>query len=438
MRTVLVETLVEYLRAQLGTSGADDLLYMWVEEAVGVVREQPWPWNWTETADITYAPYTPDYTWTWNIGDTFITANAAFGSGISYEYTGRRVKLGDEWYTIVDIGLTQNDRIYVDRPIVSEALNADPQTVIFYRRDRTVSSSRIINVAVNVDSYPKIMRYDPHYFYRRYSNTSPDQLDPSTPQAYKDHMDRRIDPPAYPPVVSDSGGGLNFTEGRYVYFYTRYDLESKLESPPGPPVEVVVDYGGNHPSVIYGNSVSVNDSENTTYGLRLYRSEVDPSRKRPPMFRLLERSPFAAVAGAFVDGNTDGTLYNKPALYEGPQTTIALFPPPSTERLSFIISHLDNWARRAHDRDRVSMGTDNQIIELLRIFLLGVVKLAGKNPNEYRSSVVQFRQQMHYLATEARKAGENDVGGFERYHDDRAMVTTTRGDWVDHLPWSGD
>lgn len=432
MRTILVETLVEYLRAQVGTSGADDLLYMWIEEAVGVVREQPWPWNWSHTADITFDPVEPNVLWTWDTGNSYIVAPAPFTSSISHFYTGRRTNLGDEWYTIVDIGLSNPSRIYVDRPIASEELTGIKRT--FYRRDRAVDSSKILNVSVD---NTKLMRYDPHFFYRRFMKPSPDQVDPSTPAIYKDHQDKRIAPPAYPPVVSDSAAGTGFVTGRYVYFFTRYDAESKLESPPGPKWEGVISHV-TLPRVIYGNPASVNDSENTTYGLRLYRSEVDPTRKRTPMFRLLERSPFASVAGAYDDDNkSSGLLYNKTPLYEGQQTVIDLVPPPSDTRLSFVIHHLDNWAFRAHDRDRISMGLDNQVIELLRIFLLGVVKLAAKNPGEYRTGVIQFRQQMTYLSNKARKAADGDASN-ENYFDDRTSVTNPSGSWVDKLPWSGD
>ena len=419
------------MRAQVGTQSQLDLLYMWIEEAVSIIREQPWPWNWEDYKGITFAPVvieTGVLTFTHTIGDTYATASGAIPASYM-EYTGRTVKLGDEYYKTVDIGHANPLRLYVDRPIVGA--ETDGVELTLYRTNIAVNASRVKNVSCG--NRAKLLRYDPDYFKRRFLTTRQDQLDPATPIAYADHQDRRIDAPLYAPICSDNGGG-GVSVGIYHYFYTRVDYESGLESPPGPVLEYNNDHG-NDVDVIYGNPSGDYSEGGSSHYLRLYRSEKNPTRNRVPVFRLQTRAPDTPVA-TFKDA-IDGTMRAMTPMYEGVQTVVELLPPPDSDRLAFIITHLDNWGRRAYDEDRIAMGLDNQIIELLRIYLLGLTKLAGKNPAEYRQASAQFRSQMSYLANQARKAASNDLSP-ENYFNDAAQFDVASAGWVDQLPWSSD
>ena len=225
--------------------------------------------------------------------------------------------------------------------------------------------------------------------------------------------------------------------GEYTYFFTRVDFESGLESAPGPSTTIDVTFGFAM-DVTYGNPITPNDAENSTYFLRLYRSERNSRPGRPPMFLLDTRSPFAIVAGTFRDGNDgiDGLLYGFPQLYEGPQTMVNLIPPPDCDITTFKVTHYENWGYRTHDRLRIKMGEDNQVIELVKFYVLGSVQLAGKSAKDHKDWVFSFRRQLQYLTAESRKPGTADTGDADVYinYNDADKKS---GDWIDKCPGGG-
>lgn len=422
MRTMRASELVDFFTSSLGASGQEDNFYFWIEEALNVIREQRWPWNWRKQGFLTKTGSNQALAlYSWTEGDEFVVCNAAVSTPTTM--TGRRVLLGDEWYTCEDFGLRTLNRIYVDRPILGSATD---QQLKFYRSDLALKTTAIRDVKVNARKLP---RYSKQYFTSDYFGTTL-EIDVSTPMGYVDNDARRLDPPAYAPVCVDSAVVLPaFPAGDYYYFYTRYDAESGLESPPGP-VTRFTSAGGKKVEVKYGNPFVPDQGERTSYGLRLYRSTVDPTRSRAPMFLIDERT--AAVPGTpFRD--THLTVRGLPPLWEGNFVTLEFIPPPDDTRLSVVVEMLDTWGFRLWEEEQVALGADNQVIELLRIFLAGVLSMSSRNPAEYRQAVIHFRSQMAWLASESRASGETDYGPENRIKD--YPGENTNSDWVDALPW---
>ena len=422
-RTVLVNDLVNYFSSSLGESGQKDLFFYWLEEAIGVIREQAWPWNWQRSALLTRAQNAEasPALFTWTEGNSYLVCSAPLAT-LNYLHTGRKVMIGDEVYRIIDVGHTNTSRIYVDRPIKgSDAVGA---SLTFFRDEYSFPTSKIRTV--EIDGY-KVPRYSEAYFKQRFYTTYLlTRSTPSTPLGYVAEDWHRLEPPAYSPVVNSAVIGTWETAGTKVeYFFTRYDPESGVESPPGP--KLIFTSVASQPNVTYNNPAG-NIAEGSSYPLRLYRSLPNPSRDRCPMFLVQERTPAAATFADTMVGSR--VLHSKPRFYDGPRAVAHLVYAPDAERRTLTCEHVHNWAYRTYEEEYVEMGTNNQVTELLRLYLTGVINLAGRAPDEYRKQIIAFRQQMNYLATEARNSGETDVGPENYIHD----VAGESEDWVDELP----
>lgn len=413
--------LIAYFTAHLGVSGEVDLLYYYLEEGLKLIHEQPWPWNWASRHELTLKPEEQvGATYTWVQGQSYITSSAVVT--LSYSYTGRKVKLGDEVYRCVDFGMNNVNRIYVDRPILGS--QATGVALTFYRDEVGVQTTRVRTVEVN---RLKIPRYSPQYFRDHFWGLNDFTVNTGQPRAYVDEDWHRIPPPRFPPVCVNGAASATPSAGTYVYFYTRREKETGLESPPGPSTTFVAN-GANTVRVTYGNTTIADQSEDSTYELRLYRSEKNPTRDRTPMFLVGARTPFAL--GAPFEDNTD-TIYSLEPYYDGPFAKLRLIPGADSE-YSVLVDHLHNYGFRPHGNSYVELGTNNQVLELLRMFFIGCVNVSTRNLEEYRKAVIMFRQQMNYLATQARSAGDHDQGPENHYYD---VPGDDGGDWVDVLPW---
>lgn len=422
MRSIRTKDLIESLQSSLAVSGAEDLFYYWLEEALTIIREQPWNWNWKKVHGLTYSSTSePVLTFTWTEGNDYILCSANVTLG--HANAGRWVLLGDQWYKAVDFGHTNPLRVYVDRPILGSQATAT--TVKFYRVERSIQTSRLRTVEVDAE---KITRYSRQYFTKEWWGTTL-QMDVGTTMGYTERDDEKIDPPAYPPVVVAGPASAAMPAGKYLFFYTRYDPESGLESAPGPQVEFT-SAGAVANRVTYGNPVA-DRAESKSYQLRLYRSVVNYSRDRVPMFLLQTRDP--STAGAPFD-DTNSTVYNLPRYYDGPYATLFFLPPPDDTRASLMVECQDNWSGRLYEEEYLNLGTNNQVLELCRVFLTSVINLASRNTAEYRAAVIHFRQQLNYLITMSEASGHGDYGPENRNHDVPGP-NNTASDWVEALRW---
>lgn len=423
-RTIRTADLIAYLRAHMGITGADDLFHLWLEEGLTVIREQPWPWNWKQLAALTLKPEVQTgATYTWTEGDQYVTSSAAVT--LSWKTTGRRVQLGDEWYRTVDFGNKNANRIYVDRPILGSDA-AGTTSLSFVRDDLAIPTSRLRTVEIN---RAKIPRYSEQFWKSHFRGTYL-QRDIATPYGYMDEPWWKIDPPAYPPEVTAGPALLTFPAGDYVYFYTRVDGESGLESAPGPATTYAA-AAGFSPRVKYNNPAALDRGENTSFGLRLYRSPANPTRDRAPMFLLAERS-FAVPAAPYDDTNVN--VRGLTPYWDGPWSTLRWLPGPDDTRNSVWVECLQDWGNRSYEEQYVELGTDNQVLELLRLFFMGVTQLTGRNTQEFRNAVAHFRSQMAYLVTTARAPGDSDAGP-ESHIPISSGSPDADGSWVDDLPW---
>ena len=420
MRSISAQELVEYFSSSLAANGELDLFYMWLEEAVSVIRERPWNWNWSTKDLLTLAPVIETgRTFSWAQGDKFIICSAPMVV-VTATHTGRKVKLGDEFYRIIDVGLTNTSRIYVDRPIKGTGAN---QTLSFVRDEIALPTTSIRTVEIDSGKIPrfgeeyKTMNFNWRYLF---------QMDTGTPVAYMDSDSTKIPEPAFPPKVSGVTANAWETNGKDVYyFFTRMDVESGLESAPGPILKYTST--GFEPTIIYDNPAG-NFSESTSYQMVLYRSELAPTRKRFPAFSVYTRTATAQI----LTDTKKGTLYGQPRYYEGQWSVIRLlFPPDSTVR-TVHIEHLDNWNYRILERENINVGNDGQVIELTRIYLTGLINLSNRSTPEYHKALMIFRSQMAYLVTKARDSGFDDKGPANHHHD---VPGFEYGDWVDGLGW---
>ena len=184
---------------------------------------------------------------------------------------------------------------------------------------------------------------------------------------------------------------------------------------------------GNTQEVTYG--FGADEAESLSYGLRLYRSAVNPRLERGPVYRVQARSP--APAGApFEDTNT--VVNGLAAFWDGPYSTLMFHPLPDT-RYSVRVEHVNNWNYRVAEDDQIELGTDNQVLELLRLYLTGCVGLGNRQPDEHKKAIIAYRSQLNYLLTTSRAAGHDDQG-VENYVNDEPGV---EGDWVESLSWNG-
>jgi hypothetical protein len=427
------DELLDFHRESLGETGARDLFMAWFEESTSMIRDRRWTWNWTTKSFLTLANETNGATFIWSIGDDFIETSDASNVTLNTLNTGRGVMIGDEWYAVTDVGLKDPTRVYLDREIhTSEVDGAD---LIFVRREYCVRTTRIRGVSCG--DRPKLIRLDlDSDFHNKMHGAAFDLYLSGTPNAYIDNDSVLLAEPAYPPKVTSSGGGA-FTNGDYIYFFTKYDKESELESKPGPQIRVSIS-DGFRPIVIYDNDVDPNQLESTTYKLRLYRSEVNPESDRCPMYLVDEREAVApAPGGEYVDTDprSNGLLLNKIPYWDGPYCSVMLVPPPSGDRERLRIDHLNNWYYRPNLRDRISCGVDNQVIELMRMHMTGLVSLQARDPKEQRAAMFAFRRQIDYLVTKDEKSGETDVSLSSVGVSDNPYENNDDSSWVDKLRW---
>lgn len=427
MRGMTVRDFADFCSVQVSASGMSDLYYQWIEDAYSIVRDQDWPWNWTKTGGMTFKAETQTgATYTWVEGGTSLISSVPVT--LTWMFTGRKVKIGEEWYRLVDVGFADANKLEVDRPILSS--EATGVALIFHRDEQCYPTTKIRDVKLN----GRKLRGVPEYFFQAHYHDLLREVDSGMrPYAYIPNDSAKLASPAFAPVVTNSAVALaGFPAGTYYYFYTRFDVESGLESLPGP-VATYVAAADLKPRIRYGNPVTADAAEERSYGFRLYRSDVNPSRSRTPMFLLTQRGP--AVPGApFDDANK--SVYGLKRKWEGPQATIELFPKPDVERCTVVVDHLDNWYFRPFDSDYLTLGDNNQVIELLQLHILGRVQLVGKSPQEHRAAIAAFRSQMAWLQTQARQSGNADAGRLGTHvYETPGPSRSDTGSWIDTLPW---
>jgi hypothetical protein len=421
-----VSDLVRYLQTSVGSEGATDMVYLWLEDCFSIVFGREWSWNWTKHLGVTIAPITESAgLFTWTAGQNYITCSSPM-TDVDYTHTGRRVKLGDRWYQTHDIGVSNASRVYVTSVIISSETTG--ASVTFHRDHRYVKTSKIRNIQVG--NYPKITRFASQDL-RKQRYIDIEDLTDSIPYGYQDIVTERISSPAFQPKYTSAGSG-SFTNGKYIYFYTLYDSESEFESAPGPLLVVEVTDGFS-PVITYDNPATADVLETSSYQMRLYRSNLISAtdtrpRTRLPMFLVQTRPP---TASPFTD-TSPSVIRGLPRYWDGPWSGVRLISKPSEVDI-FHIEALNDYGARPMDEDQIRLGPVGEVTELLRLFMAGMSSLKSKDSAAHRQSIVDFRRQLEYLLNKDREPGQADESASNMTN----YAPRGDADWVDSLrsPW---
>lgn len=395
--TMKVSYLIELMLSGIGQRGADDLKYHWFETIYGVIREQPWPWNYKRTGTVTFAPIASTETYTWVAGAKLIQASGAMS--ITYVNCGRYIEIDKREYKVlfIETGLNQ---IIVDKPI--PAAQGTGIKLTFYRADHASKTTSIYDV--QLDSY-KVASTSPEYW-KKFGGTRNQGLIGSRPRAYELRESQSIEPPLYPPLAYGAAGAGNIGAGTYEYFFTRYDRELDLDSAPGPVLKHT--HIASRKQDFRYDAPGGNVASNFSYELRLWRSKVGPTGTRYAAWRVGARDPGAA-GGSIEDNLSDQSLIGAERYYAGSYCIFHWHQWPDTV-YSVDVRAIDGWHARPDPNDVLSIGRNNIVTELLPMGASTYIELANRGVQEQQMAIVKFRQQMAYLVRRTDKANADDPG----------------------------
>ena len=418
-QTQSVSYIIDMMLTHIGQKGSVDTSMFWFENLYKSIREQPWEWNWESMHDLTKAVITSTtLTYTWTQGNDFIVCSGSVP--LDYTTCGRFVRLDKRTYRVIAVN-TSTNVVTLDTAI-SEATPATGIALSFYRADRLVPTSDIRSVFVDGIKYKSRDTSQSESY--RTQNWVHKTFTSNVRGVYSVDSSEDITSPLYAPVVFSSAAGT-VPAGKRYYFFTYYDLESKQESPPGPLLTVE---GASSLDYVMKYGSPDNLSERLGYTMRLYRSKDNPyDVDRFTAYLVATRDPFANTT--ITDSKTDAVLGAGERLYDG-NTTLLIFEQWPDTVLSFDIVHLNDYHCRPEQADRVIVGTNNVVQELLALGALRFTESVTGNSRERNSAIFSFRSQMEYLIRKERKANDSDhsIDNTKRYD---GVVGSDSGDIVD-------
>ena len=394
-----VSWLVEIMLSGIGQRGADDLKYHWFETIYGLIREQPWPWNWHVERSRTYAPILSVETYTWVAGNDFAQASAL--PTFDFNSTGRVVEIDNLPYELKFIDITTN-RLHFVEPLVTT--QTTPVILTLYRSNKTFKTSNIETVEVDGTR----VRSSTADHWRKFGGQQHVGWSGAKPCAYEVKEEKFIPAPLYPPSLNGASAGGNIGAGAYRYFFTTEDPESGRTSRPGPEF-LHTHAAGVQQSFGYGRPApGVNLLESTSYQLTLWRSKVGATGERYPAYRVGTKIPYD-VASFVLDNLSDQQLIGEVRYYDGPQVDVMWHSWPDAI-YSVYVRHVDNYGGRPDPLDRVSLGKNNIVTELLPMGASKFVELANRDVNSQHQAIIKFRQQLAYLLKTSSAANNADPG----------------------------
>jgi len=453
--TMKIGEIIDLLLANTGQNMTEDIMYQWFEELYRMVRETKWSWNWLWEGRVTFEPSTTSDAVLWSgvEGNNYITLDGG-GSVLAlalnvwtWKKTGRVFYWDERLYRVVNGGAHNNNRLYIDKPLHNVITS---QKLKFCRQNHAFRTSSI--KTVEVDFLKKVSTLNDD-FIRDFLVTRT-WTEEGAPITWKVDDNFYLPRPVSAPLVG-STVGATFVAGTYYYFWAYVDQESGLISQPGPVLEYTATLN-QQPVVSYG---STNLGEHT-YGLRLFRSSVNPKRVRVPMYAVNGPSSDARAgvvgmdserdymwqtgtagdkhptdaANTVTDTLSDTALLKKEKYYDGPWTTIDMVPCPD-DVYSFDVYRLNNWGFRPSGSDYIDLGRNNQVLELLRMGIHQFTELQNRDATSFRNGVVQFRQQLAYLLREDRTAASEDPG-VDRHRDYRSIKNISEYDPTKYWHWT--
>lgn len=384
-----------------GQSSGKDRVMLWLEDVYSKIRRLPWSWNFQTTETQTGGNFvtTPvitsveaTETFSWTQGNDYIVSTAATVVAIAGGHTGRYVYIGEEWHMCVRIAPVGNtDRVYLNKKIV--AADATAQTVSFYRRDLAFRTNGIKSIHIDDQKIEhlaeeQIYRFkrglDPRWYYG----------DSGTPLAY--HLDEfQISGPKHAPSVEllSAPSLLLADAGSHRAFFTFYDQETGLESPPGPSVEFTITSTLNYANISYDSTLGDHSTE-TTYDRRLYITKKVDIYTRNPAY--LFEDFIHSDTGFAAFNVSDSLLDDSPAYYDGPWARAMLYPAPD-EYLRALALHIDSWFGRPSEDGIIKLGRQREFIELFHLYFLMKQSIQNKDPKQFRMMQGAFREQLNFL-----------------------------------------
>lgn len=409
-----------------GQSSGKDRVMLWLEDVYSKVRRLPWSWNLRTTDTQTGGHFTTSpvltsvitydssgevvladtETFTWTKGNDYIQSTQSTVEIVQADHTGRYVYIGEEWYKCVRIApVGDTNRVFLDKKIVaaSQVIELDPDTgvpitglgaqVSFYRRDLAFETNGIKSMHIDDQKIEnltgeQIYRFkrglDPRWYYG----------DSGTPLAYNID-DHQINAPKYAPSVTLSfDSSSTATTGTHRAFYTFFDRETGLESPPGPEAKFTLTSTLNVATMAYPATGSHHSAE-TTYYRRLYITRAITDYTRNPAYKWGDKMP-TDVSSDFQFNTGDDTLDDNLRYYDGTWTRTVLYPAPD-EYLRAHARHIDTWPALPEPQEILKLGRQREFIELFHLYFLMKQSIQGKDPAQFRTMQGAFREQLNFL-----------------------------------------
>lgn len=417
-----VTHLVEMMLAGVGQRGSEDLKYHWFETIYGIIREQPWPWNWKNVRANTYAELVSTEGYTWTQGSTTLQGDAALS--FLKQHTGRKIDIDGIPYTVTEVAA--GNQLIVDAPL--HIAQSTAASLTFYRTDYLVKTSSLWNI--EVDGY-KCVSTSPHFWKKAYGEKNI-AWGSAAPTEYELKEDVTLSAPLYGIKVAGVTNPGNIEDGTYEYFVTRYDKESGLESPPGPKVQLTYSIGGARQSIQYDNPDG-NIAESGSYYFRLWRSKVSPSGERYPAWLVAERTDVNNALVYWEDNLSDAQLIAQERYYGGNSTLIEWHLWPD-DVYPIRIRCMDDYGGRPDPNDVVDVGRNNIVNELLALGASVFVELANRDVAGQQAAIAKFRTQLAYLVKKVQPANADDDGHEQLVFNDGIPDSQSYFDPSDPVP----
>lgn len=418
-----VSHLTEMMLAGVGQRGSEDLKYHWFETIYGIIREQPWPWNWQNVSKNTYAPHVSTEKYTWAIGDRYIQGDGA--PTFTKSMSGRKFDVDGIPYMVVETDAALN-RLHLDAPIHTTLSVAAAQT--FYRSDLALKTSSVFNIDVNGQ---KVISTKPSFWRKAYGDKNI-AWGGAVPTEYELKEESTLDPPLYGVAVNGAAVAGNIGVGTYEYFVTRYDTESGLESAPGPVTQLSYAAGGKRQSIKYNNP-SGNTSESGSYFFRLWRSKVSPSGERYAAWLVGTRQALQDATEFWDDNLSDAQLIAKEKYYGGNTTLVEWHLWPDSV-YPIRARHIHDYSGRPDPADMVWVGRNNILNELLALGASVFIELANRDVAGQQQAIAKFRSQLAYLVKRVQPANADDDGHDELVFNDGIPESKQYFDPTDPVP----
>lgn len=430
-----VGSLVRNMTTSAGASASEDLVYFWIETALSKMLSLQWSWNEATERIFIDAAIEETSTFTWTAGNKYIVASAGL-SDITWEHTGRSVKIGRHWYRVLDVGFSSPTRIYLDGPLLTTETGG--QTLTFYRNTFAVKSNKILQVEHSQNG--RLKRFNQKKRIDRLNSSL--EFSSGEPCYFQDDINFNIPTPKRPPVLDGTATSLSprLQQGRYFYYYVHYDPETGQESAPGPTLEYDAD-GANNPVIKYGSLADTADT-GSSFPLRLYRSDVDPRRSHCPMHRMVDRGPSAP--GTPFEDNGQSPLYNNERYWNGMWVNFEIFPPDKGGNDFISVIMIENFGYTPKATDSIDLGQGSALYELLIKYIQSRLAVQRKDTAGGTSAEIAFDKKLAFLYQKHSElsAEETDIEAHPEYYPGKGLEESMFGGSINsvlgRLHWDGD